>query len=533
MLLCAKRRLPVLRASLLTVGLVLALIAVRAPASDRADASTKLSKELDAVIDGPDYKHASWGVLVVNAKTGETVYERNPDALLSPASVTKLFSTAAALIAIGQDATTQTSIHRRGVVVDGVLRGDLILVAAGDLTFGSRLKDGKTVFKDKDHTYANSGLGDAELTDADPLAAFNDLAKQVKAAGVKQVDGDVLIDDRLFTHIQGTGSGPDAVSPIFVNDNAIDVLIEAGEKEGDPAKVTTRPKSDFYQVDAVVTTGPAKSPPLVQLAPISSTQFAVRGKVPAGGKPQVRIYPIQEPAVFARAFLIEALRRHGVRAAAALHRPAVAELPSPNQYEKLEKVATYTSPPFKEAITVTLKVSHNLYASALPCLIAASKGMTSAEAGLREEREILKSLGVDVNQVSFGGGAGGSPADHVTARATVQLLQGMARRPEWETYKAALPVLGVDGTLAEAVSASSPARGKVSAKTGTLVWFDPSNGRLLLKSKALAGAMTTKSGAELFVAMFVNNVPLPMGVGITREGKVLGKLCEILYEAGP
>ena len=79
---------------------------------------------------------------------------------------------------------------------------------------------------------------------------------------------------------------------------------------------------------------------------------------------------------------------------------------------------------------------------------------------------------MDVNQVSFGGGAGGSSADYVTARATIQLLQGMFKRPEWETYKAALPVLGVDGTLADTVSSSSPARGKVSAKTGTLVGVD-------------------------------------------------------------
>ena len=127
-------------------------------------------------------------------------------------------------------------------------------------------------------------------------------------------------------------------------------------------------------------------------------------------------------------------------------------------YDKLTKVAAFTSPPFKDAITVTLKVSHNLYASTLPCLVAASKGFTTAEAGLREQRKILKDLGVDVNQVSFGGGAGGAPADHVTPRATVQLLQGMAKRPEWEAYKAALPVLGVDGTLADVVDESTARR---------------------------------------------------------------------------
>jgi D-alanyl-D-alanine carboxypeptidase/D-alanyl-D-alanine-endopeptidase (penicillin-binding protein 4) len=282
-------------------------------------------------------------------------------------------------------------------------------------------------------------------------------------------------------------------------------------------------------MDAVVSTGPEKSPVSVQLASVGPNQFAVRGKVPACGKPLVRIYPIEEPALFARTAFIEALRRNGVKANAALMRVSSFNFPAKEAYGKLPKVASFTSPPLKEAVKVTLKVSHNLYASTMPCLVAASKGFTSLEAGLREEQKILKELGVDVNQVSFGGGAGGAPADHVTARATVQLLQGMAKRPEWAAYKAALPVLGVDGTLAEAVPESSPAKGKVFAKTGTLIWQDAANDRSMLKSKALAGTMTTKDGTELFFAVMVNNVPLPEGVPSTREGKVLGKLCEVLY----
>jgi D-alanyl-D-alanine carboxypeptidase/D-alanyl-D-alanine-endopeptidase (penicillin-binding protein 4) len=524
----------VLRAcSLLAALLVLCLVTLPAPAAP-ADKNTELAKQLDAVIDGPDYKHASWGILVVDAKTGETLYERNPETMLAPASVTKLFTCAAALVALGPDSVAETAVYHRGLVVKGTLRGDVILVAAGDLTFGGRQKDGKMVFKDKDHTYANSGLGaESELTDTNPLGALDDLAKQIKAAGVTQIDGEVLVDDRLFARTRGSGSGPDAVSPMLLNDNVIDILVEPGAKVGDPAKVTTRPESAFYHIDALVTTGAEMSTPTIQLLPVGVNQFAVRGKVPAGGKPVVRIYPIEEPALFARTAFIEALRRQGVNCNAVLLRPASFNLPSKDAYAKLPKLASFTSPPFKETVAVTLKVSHNLYASTMPCLVAASKGFDTAEAGLREERKILKELGVDVNQVSFGGGAGGAPADHVTPRATVQLLQGMAKRSEWDAYQAALPVLGVDGTLADVVPAESPARGKVFAKTGTLIWRDAANDRSMLKSKALAGTMTTKNGTKLFFAMFVNNVPLPAGTQSSRDGKVLGKLCEIIYDVGP
>jgi len=510
-----------------------AFVATSTPPVAPAPMAVSLAGRVEAVIDGPDYRHASWGILVVNARTGETVFSRNPETMFAPASVTKLFTTAAALIAVGPDSISETSVYQRGPVVNGTLHGDLILVGAGDLTFGGRAKNGHTVFKDKDHTYANSGLAESEVTDTDPLGAVNALARQIKEAGIRQIDGEILVDDRLFARTRGSGSGPDAVSPIMVNDNLIDIIIEPGEKAGDPAKVTTRPNTAFYQVDSLVTTGTEKSTASIQLLPVGANQFAVRGKVPAGGKPQLRIYPVEEPALFARAVFIEALRRNGVKAIAAILRPIDNKLPDRHAYDKLTKVASFTSPPFKEAITVTLKVSHNLYASTLPCLVAVARGFSTAEAGLREERKILKELGVDVNQVSFGGGAGGAPSDHVTPLATVQVLQGMAKRPEWDAYREALPVLGVDGTLAEAVGPDSPARGKVSAKTGTLIWSDAANDRLLLKSKALAGTMTTKGGTPLYFAMFVNNVPLPEGVGSTREGKVLGKLCEILYELGP
>jgi D-alanyl-D-alanine carboxypeptidase/D-alanyl-D-alanine-endopeptidase (penicillin-binding protein 4) len=493
-----------------------------------------LSDKLGELIDGPDYKHATWGVLVADAKTGETVFARNPDTLFAPASVTKLFSCAAALVALGPDHTVETPVYQRGFVLGGTLRGELILVGSGDLTFGGRTtKDGRTAFRDHDHTYANSGLMDAELTDTDPLAGIEALAKQVKEAGINRIDGEILVDDRLFAKTRGSGSGPDLVSPVLVNDNVIDVTVTPGEKAGDPATVKTRPESAFYQVDALVGTGPTGSGVDLSLLTVGPNQFAVRGRVPKGHKPLVRVYPVEDPTLFARALFVEALRRNGVQASAAVLRPGSVNLPERSAYANLKKVASFKSPPLRDAVTVTLKVSHNLYASTLPCLVASAKDRTTAEAGLREEGRILKELGVDTNSVSYGGGAGGAPADHVTPRATVQLLQGMAKRPEWEAYRAGLPVLGVDGTLVDTVKSESPARGKVFAKTGTLIWFDAANQRFLLRSKALAGVATTKNGRTLYFAVFVNNVPLPKDTSSTREGQALGRLCEILYEYGP
>ena len=65
---------------------------------------------------------------------------------------------------------------------------------------------------------------------------------------------------------------------------------------------------------------------------------------------------------------------------------------------------------------------------------------------------------------------------------------------------------------------------------GTLWWTDVLNERALLRSKALAGTMTTAQGKPLVFAMFVNDVPLPPRVTPSREGQVLGKLSEIIYQ---
>ena len=42
--------------------------------------------------------------------------------------------------------------------------------------------------------------------------------------------------------------------------------------------------------------------------------------------------------------------------------------------------------------------------------------------------------------------------------------------------------------------------------------------------------MTTARGAKLVFAIFINDLPLPAGVTPSREGKVLGSLCELIYQ---
>jgi len=105
----------------------------------------------------------------------------------------------------------------------------------------------------------------------------------------------------------------------------------------------------------------------------------------------------------------------------------------------------------------------------------------------------------------------------------------MASRPDFAAYRDALPILGVDGTLATAVGPDSAARGKAQAKTGTLMWDNLLNGNSLLTSKALAGYLTTAKGRRVAFALFVNNVHLRDGVTTRTVGADLGTLVEALH----
>jgi len=205
------------------------------PASER-DA---LARRVEAVLATPGFQLGHWGILVVDRKTGQTVYERNADLLFAPASVTKLFSTAAALVELGPNYRFQTPLLRRGEIdVKGTLHGDVIIVAQGDLAMGGRTgPEGSMVFQDNDHTYAGGNLN-GQVVPTDPLAGLEHIAREVKAAGISEITGEVIVDDRLFAPSPSSGSGPRIVSPIVINDNVIDVFAQPAAKAGDPALVS-------------------------------------------------------------------------------------------------------------------------------------------------------------------------------------------------------------------------------------------------------------------------------------------------------
>ncbi len=86
---------------LVVAGFFLLEPTTRGQQAERTAGHEAVSRRVEAVLSAPGYQKGHWGVLVVERKTGEVVYERNAEQLFAPASVTKLFSTAAARSSLG------------------------------------------------------------------------------------------------------------------------------------------------------------------------------------------------------------------------------------------------------------------------------------------------------------------------------------------------------------------------------------------------------------------------------------------------
>ena len=138
-------------------------------------------------------------------------------------------------------------------------------------------------------------------------------------------------------------------------------------------------------------------------------------------------------------------------------------------------------------------------------------------------------LGLDTNGLSLGDGEGGVVEDRISPRTAARLLNIMNSRPYAEQYMQALPILGVDGSLATSCAEGNPACGHVYAKTGTTGSFNPLNNQGILLSKGLAGYVNTMGGKRLIFVVYVNNVPYSDVDDMMNVGSDLGSIAGLIY----
>ncbi|MEU9125851.1 D-alanyl-D-alanine carboxypeptidase/D-alanyl-D-alanine-endopeptidase [Streptomyces sp. NPDC048506] len=499
-----RRRIPprALRtlAVLLAVGAVAAgLVQATPPPSPGPERrAPRLDPRIEAIMRKPEYRHARWGLFEQNPRTGTVVRSRDADQFFIPGSTAKLFGVSGTWHTLGGDHRFVTPVHAVGQQLrNGTLRGDLDLVAQGDLSLGGRTrKDGTLAYTTIDHTYANDIPG-ATLTPENPLAGLDQLARQVRAAGIRRVDGDVIIDPRLFRPDPALAPTP---TPLILNDNVIDLLTSPGNRAGAPAGLDVRPKVAPYRVTSTVRTVAAGRPGDIDVATSADgTRIRLSGTIAAGSAPVLRVSRVKDPNAFGRTAMIEALKRAGVevRANAVGPNPA-GRLPA--SYRGARTVARYTSPPYADYAELILKVSHNLGANLGICLMATRARSTDCADGFPVLAAFLDGAKVDRKAVQLADGRGGDPVDRTTPRALAQILTYWQHTPDARRFRESLPILGVDGTLADSCR-DCPSRGKVFAKTGTVAGGDLLNDRLAVGAETTAGYLETGKGTfEVFFA---------------------------------
>jgi len=454
------------------------------------------------------YEPADWGYQVVDQTSGTVLAAQNAQKMFDPGSTMKIYSTMTALQDYGPDYRFRTPLYREGVVTGGTLHGNLVLVGSGDLTFGLREQTGGTLayenLPELDHSYANTGLPDAVEPKGDPLAALDQLAGMVRASGITAVDGNVVIDDRLFTPYNQFPDG--LISPIWVNENLIDIEVTPGA-EGKTATVKWRPMTASYVVQDQVSTAAAGQATSVAVNEPTPGTLVVTGQIAADSKPTLVVSEIADPSAFARTALIEALQRAGVSVTATPTGPnPEALLPPKGSYQKADMIGEHVSDTLAQYLTLILKVSYNRGADLMTCLAAVAAGSTDCQQGLVAEHKTITSFGVPSPGAVLFDGAGSDDRNRSSPSALVTFLRHAATTPNGRILFDALPILGRNGTLAN-VLVKSPAAGHAQIKTGNRVVGNAAN-QIIVLGNSLAGYVETKSGKRVVLMIAVGNVPI-------------------------
>jgi serine-type D-Ala-D-Ala carboxypeptidase/endopeptidase (penicillin-binding protein 4) len=471
-----------------------------------------LQDRIAGVLSAPDLGRGFWGIEVVSLSTGETLYSQNADKLFTPASNTKLFTTAAALALIGPDYKFHTTVETTGTLDRyGRLNGDLILVGRGDPNLSGRELpyDLRTQRND------------------DPIQALEALADALVQKGVKFIDGDIVADDSYFAFERyGEGWSQDdlvwadgaPVSALTINDNVVFVNILPADRPGEKAFVSVKPFAEYYRLDNRIITTPAGTGRkfFVNREP-GSTLLTLWGNMPLDDAGANEALAIEDPAEFAAGLFRQLLEKRGIviyghqrthhTELATLSTFSVTALapsrggdgpPRPLKADQPITLASYESKPLLQDVRVINKVSQNLHAEILLRLLGRERGNAGTiEGGLEVLRGFLTQAGISSDQYVFYDGSGLSRQNLVTPHAIVQLLRYCSTQSWGVSYKTTFPIGGMDGSLSERLTAPR-LQNRIMAKTGSLGGV-----------KALSGYASTEAGQTVVFSILSNNFNLP------------------------
>ena len=391
----------------------------------------QLAAAVDEVINRPQYSRVRWGILVQPLYKGQNLYSRDAQKYFTPASNTKLLTTAAALQQLGANFRIRTSVYQDGNNVVRVV-----------------------------------GRGDPSFSDTQLVA----LARQLKAKGITQIEkliaddsyfqGDIVHPSWEWEDVYSDYGAP--VNSLIVNQNVFSIKL-VPQVVGKPLQVawTDFHEARLWQIINQSVTVEEKQPAFINVTrELSGNVLRIQGQLGAKADPFLVQVPVVDPNnYFLRRFRI-ALIGEKIR----LRETAVV-----SEVVNQQELAFVESPLLSDLVMETNQNSNNLYAEALLRAIAQRKKpeQTTVNAALEVLKTTLTQLGVNPTGYVIVDGSGLSRHNLISPEALVQVLQGMAKTPSSSVYRASLPIAGKSGTLKSRFQ-NTPAEGIVQAKTGTM-----------------------------------------------------------------
>lgn len=424
------------------------------------DLSAKLARAM---------RSGKWGVLVVSLSHGDTLFGRNADDQLLPASTMKLFTSAVALERFGPAGRFKTEVLRAGTIgSDGVLHGDLVLKGAGDPTLSGQASD--------------------EALEP-PMEA---LARQIAEAGVQRVAGAIVGDASAFEDRRVPdgwrtrylrASYASRVSALSFNENRIAVVVRP---EGKRAVVSFEPAISGVPVSSEVKVVKGSRGARISVREDSTGRLRVTGWIGASSRARAYAVNVEHPELFAAGALRAALIARGV-----VVDGQVVAATAPND---AVPIAALSSPTLEKIITQMNVRSNNHFAELLFRNAARDVGVAGSaqSANTLLRRFLYEKVNVAPTMVFAADGSGLSTLDRVTPRAMVHLLD-YARRATWGTaLEQSLPVAGESETLRRRMRGTA-AKGNLHAKTGSTS-----------EVASLGGYVTAKNGEQLAFSFIYN-----------------------------
>ncbi len=381
-----------------------------------------LRQLLSVYSESPLLEGARISIYVLDLETATEVFAKNPDSLVNPASVTKIFTTAAALCLLHPDYRFKVEVLADKEPVDGILRGRLYL----------------------------KGYGDPWLVEQRLLQ----LAMKLKVAGLKQFSGTVVVDDSFFDdrrwgpgweqEIEGHEAYLAPVGALSADFNTVRVLVFPGKRIGARARISLVPNGGDVRMAGTVTTSGRYTRIRLEMEPgPRRDRIKIAGRIhyrSAGWEGRVRV---SRPALHAGYAFAEALRQLGVRCRCHVRRGQAPQ--------RAKHLATTWSPPLSEMIRKVNKYSQNFMAEVffktLGAEILGPPG--SWEKGRQVMSQFIKdNLGMPPGTYVLHNGSGLNDVNRVSARQVVELLRYMWGRFDARAdFLASLALAGADGTV--------------------------------------------------------------------------------------